>query len=808
MMVDGTTLHIRMPQMRTTRVVPLQGPVVRIGRGSQCEVRLVDDKVDEVQCVLRRRGDRWLAQSIGQAGRVRVDGRILQAQRPLNLGATIRIGDCWLCLVPKGGPGLFAHDESDVYLVEDISDTASKAGTPTQAIEPPKWHQHLMNSRWHERWVEQRQREQSWESRWRAIGEGLRKRSEAKRSKEPVPSSRVKDSEIVGKSAARNRSIVALPQAEPTGSWSLLPVQPDPVPERLDPRILALPAPASENNAEASPRELVDPQYFTDSDGIAFSGQIEIIALDQLVAALSATSLPDEIRRDPLDSILQAPATTWKKEEEARPSLEATEHKSADSAGAAPLQDQRDDDTRVEAPVRSTPLEVKNEAEDGFKGPPIHEETPLPIRRESGWPTVQSILAARGERAGGGFGGGATRVRRWSRNWPMPTEPRSPGSWTIGGAAWICFPSAAAALVAGIALVAISAKWARADRAVGTIADLVTSARTADDQSLRLAAELEAALPEPSWTNSTADQIGIRLAAASRTNADPLGSERVSMLIGAGRSIAPVEPGPRLARAWQEAQGTAPSKPGARLGLSRDALATSWSARQLIESGRRDRGLALYREALVRLGQLPLAACEKPGAPTESGTRRFALPYEDRVSQVIRDLVQAPGGPMANWDSAIPESSLIALTIARVLQEKGSNEAERALALAVDWADRPAPTGFDPDVHRAAGAEALAQSGQWEEAAARYREAIDQRVSTGTGRRGYVERSWAYNLAEIYSRMNDPERVRTAWIEALDTAPADEITTLVVQAQMRDGVSLDSSKDRIAGGQSGRDLLR
>jgi len=363
-------------------------------------------------------------------------------------------------------------------------------------------------------------------------------------------------------------------------------------------------------------------------------------------------------------------------------------------------------------------------------------------------------------------------------------------------------PAAALAMGLGLGAVAVSLKWARGDRSVGVIADLLTIAPPGDEEAIRHAAELEAALPSPSWWSTTADQMGVRLAAATGGANEPGGPERVAMLVDAGRSATPAEPGPRLARGWRESRSGEPSAPGARLGLSRDAVASTWSARGLMQAGELEASSHLYRLALERAGRMPLDATDQPASPKESETRRFALPYEERLGLIVRDLVASSGRPMADWEAALPDSSLVVLAVARRLGDRGSPDAVLALKRAVELSDQTAPEGFDRSVHRAAGAEALALLGRLDEAARRYREAIEWLPKSATGPRGFVERSWAYNLADVYARLNDSEGMRMARAEALDTAPDDEITTLVVRSQLRDGLKREPTEG--GGASSGR----
>src|SRR4051794_26537482 len=101
-MPKTTYLHIQSRDAMPTRVVELRGTSVRIGRGAQCEVRLGEPALAEVQCLLRRRGETWHVQPVGPNGRVSIDGRPVDQQSPLPPGVALRVGDHWLRLRPAG----------------------------------------------------------------------------------------------------------------------------------------------------------------------------------------------------------------------------------------------------------------------------------------------------------------------------------------------------------------------------------------------------------------------------------------------------------------------------------------------------------------------------------------------------------------------------------------------------------------------------------------------------------------------------------------------------------------------------------
>ena len=113
-MPDAAYLHIRARGSRATRIVALAGPTVRIGRGRPCEVRLEDPRLAEVQCLLRRRGQGWHLQPLGVPGPLTIDGRTVDGPRPIPMGTTLRLLECWLTLLPTDDVAMLDDPPVDV----------------------------------------------------------------------------------------------------------------------------------------------------------------------------------------------------------------------------------------------------------------------------------------------------------------------------------------------------------------------------------------------------------------------------------------------------------------------------------------------------------------------------------------------------------------------------------------------------------------------------------------------------------------------------------------------------------------------
>jgi hypothetical protein len=201
-MPEATFLHIQTRETNQPRVMELSGSSVRVGRGAQCEVRLVESALADVQCLLRRRGPRWHIQPVGPPGRLSIDGRPVDQQRPLPLGTPVRVGSHWLTLRQGGAvsTGFGSYDAPipieprAVYEVPVSAHKGSSLGeheytppTPpasgvfgsSEKVEGDaerlqRWKARLEQR---ERWLKARQEERRWGARWKAFGESLRGRA-------------------------------------------------------------------------------------------------------------------------------------------------------------------------------------------------------------------------------------------------------------------------------------------------------------------------------------------------------------------------------------------------------------------------------------------------------------------------------------------------------------------------------------------------------------------------------------------------------------------------------------------------------
>src|SRR5262249_12402275 len=149
--------------------------------------------------------------------------------------------------------------------------------------------------------------------------------------------------------------------------------------------------------------------------------------------------------------------------------------------------------------------------------------------------------------------------------------------------------------------------------------------------------------------------------------------------------------------------------------------------------------LKAYRRALELALTTGLDRSAVPAFDEDAKVRRYALPGEELIGPVVRDLANHADWPFARWSEALPASPVAALAAYGVLREKGSGDAERALGRVLAEAPGEEPGPID----LAARAEALAFQARWAEAEATYREAIERMPVD------LVRRSWWLNVASL-----------------------------------------------------------
>jgi tetratricopeptide (TPR) repeat protein len=277
--------------------------------------------------------------------------------------------------------------------------------------------------------------------------------------------------------------------------------------------------------------------------------------------------------------------------------------------------------------------------------------------------------------------------------------------------------------------------------------------------------------PSLSWWRTTPGHLMLWAHQCDQTASDPAAVEDVRELLSAAAQASPIQAGVRyaLARLGQE------SDRASSLALSRDVVALAWVGQQRLAAGRKDAALKAYRAALEMAAQADQA---RPPAPTfneDPQMRRYVLPAEDLIGPIVCELAGHTGWNYADWSAALPPHAVVRLVAVKVLRGLSSVDAEAALDALLAQSDTPAPDEPGRALEIAAIAEALALKGRWEEAAKRYRQAIDLMPNST------IRRSWWMNLAEIKLRLNDETHRQQALEAARGNDTNDEITRRAVE---------------------------
>jgi tetratricopeptide (TPR) repeat protein len=414
----------------------------------------------------------------------------------------------------------------------------------------------------------------------------------------------------------------------------------------------------------------------------------------------------------------------------------------------------------VAAPSRSAPIDPPREAPT--EGPNVKD----PARR---LPTAREILSAnRAARSGARSSRPATGRRLGTE--PSPTICREPAHWTIP--LWLgWFPALVVALVLGATGLALAWGWSIEAKHAGVIANRLVRGGTKIDPLPEWLTP-----PEPKWWKTTPGHLALWALERDRTPNDPAAVEEVGQLLSAAAHASPLQPIVRfaLARSAPGPAGAA-NELGSSLALSRDVLALAWTGHQLLAAGKKEAALKAYRAAIEMAAKADLTRLAAPAFFDDPKIRRYALPAEDLIGPIIRDMAGHGGWAYAEWSKALPPFAIAPLVAARVLRDQSVSDADAALDAILGQPDAPPAVGASDAVHLAVHAEALALKGNWAEAEEHYRRAIDRLPE------GAIRRSWWINLAEIAYQRNDESNRQKALESAKGGDPNEEITRKAVE---------------------------
>jgi tetratricopeptide (TPR) repeat protein len=278
--------------------------------------------------------------------------------------------------------------------------------------------------------------------------------------------------------------------------------------------------------------------------------------------------------------------------------------------------------------------------------------------------------------------------------------------------------------------------------------------------------------PNANWWATTSGHLMLWALWLDRTASDPAAFEEAREQLAAAARVSPLQASVRyaLARADQGPWTTS-------LALSRDVLPLAWTGHQLRAAGKKEAAARAYRAALELVAQADLSRLAAPTFIDDTQIRRYALPAEELVGPIVRDMADSADWTYAEWSAVLPPSAVVQLAAVRLLRERGSPDADTTLdaLLSVDRNGTAVARGAAAAVAIAAHAEALALKQRWSEADQRYRQAIDLMPDPT------FRRSWWMNLADIALRQNDESGRQKALEAARGNDPNDEITRRAVE---------------------------
>ncbi len=349
----------------------------------------------------------------------------------------------------------------------------------------------------------------------------------------------------------------------------------------------------------------------------------------------------------------------------------------------------------------------------------------------------------------------------------VPTVPQEPGQWVLPG--WIALPPVAAcAMGTGLLACVLSWCWARD----ASSAAVVTQRLLAAEGSGRHRPLPDDLAPTGGrWIKTTAQHLahwGIVRAAEAKD--EPQSAEEAADLLSQALEVSPLNPTARLAMAQLQGPGRDGSGRIRGLGLSRDSVSLAWSARRLLDSGRKEAALRLYHRALAAAADGGLSRTAMPRFSDDRANQRYLLPAEDAIRDVVAELASREGLEFREWSRALPRTPVVLLATARLLREQGRPEAEGLLDELLETDAAPPAAGRADPRLLAVRAEALMLRSRWAEAAEQYRQAIEQVDHD------LIRRSWWFNLADVAQRLEDEGQRQTAIRAALAAVSSDDIT--------------------------------
>jgi len=422
--------------------------------------------------------------------------------------------------------------------------------------------------------------------------------------------------------------------------------------------------------------------------------------------------------------------------------------------------------------------------------PPVAEHAPQERPARGDWPTVADIMAAAPGFSGRSGPSAATAARAEAPAVAL-TVARPPGQRSLP--VWLAWLPAAAAVLGTFAGFGwLGFHWARDAYNVGQVASRLES------PSARPKPLPEGVAPgRSSWWATTGSNLLLWGAYLDRTATDPASRAEAREFLARSVEVAPLQPGARLSLARPLA-GTPDAAPGAMvraLGQPHDVPALAWTGRQFLASGKKDAALRAFGEALRMASRADSSRSVTPPFLDDPETQRYALPGEELIGEVVRELAVLEGLSYDDWSALVPAGTVAPVAVARVLRQLSHPAAGPALETALADArkgtegDAAADPRTGPEAETAgavlalaAGAEALALDGRWSEAEERYRAAIERTPDD------VLRRAWWMNVADLDLRLNEEGKRLKALELAKNDDMKDEITRRAVALQKASGL--------------------
>lgn len=411
------------------------------------------------------------------------------------------------------------------------------------------------------------------------------------------------------------------------------------------------------------------------------------------------------------------------------------------------------------------------------------------------FPTVGEILAAQGVRTSPTSSEAPPTRKRLETARPIPTTATTPRHWSLP--LWLGWlPLALLSLGLSAAAVLAGLVWSR-------------DAYNANQVARRLNGDVTKAKPLPEgvaptgggWWRSTAMHLLEWAAYVDHQTDDPAArAEEARGLVERASQASPLHSTVRfaLSEGPSEVEKTDGNELTRKLAQSHDVMTLTRTGHRLLELGKKDAALKSYSAALEMAALTDIRRPSTPLFLDDSQIRRYALPTEELLGQVIRDMAGSTSWGYDTWSDALPRGTAARVVAARVLRERVSPDADRALDDALDEFAVPRPpvaemspsASLDEAVLLATEAEALAMKQRWSESEERYLRAIDLMPVDS------IRRSWWLNLADIALRLNEEATRQKALDSAKSTDPRDPITQRAVELQKKSGYAAQKNATR------------